>query len=166
MQICRMLEEIGYDKYISIATDGILLEGHVDLPEKYQSGGLGSWDVEYWDRALVIANGIYQLDRGDTSKTALRGMLSYTGDLRKSIEKHRDDQKFVPNTKNRPITMFQGVRWNRYTKDDINRFKPIGRALSCNTETSKHWDEINSFGDLLHNRYTGKRYTVDEILDM
>ena len=162
-QIQRMLEEIGYDRYISIATDGILLEGHIELPEQYTKGGLGSWDVDYWDNALVLANGIYQLERPDKTKMALRGMLSFNGDLKKVIEKNRYKQSFVPNTKSRPLTMYQAMRWKKYTKDDMNRFMPIGRTLSCNAETSKRWKTLNDFDALLHANYTGVRYTVNEV---
>lgn len=163
MQICEMLEEVGYDRYITIATDGILLEGSIDLPAKYTKGGLGSWDVELWDNALVIANGIYELSRPDKTKSAMRGMLSYKGNIKHLIEKHRDETTFVPHTKERPITMYQGMVWHRYTRDDINRFVPIGRSLSCNTETSKKWAEIKTFDALLKNKYTGVRFSVHEL---
>lgn len=163
IQICEMLEHIGYDSYISIATDGILLEGHINLPDEYTKGGLGSWDVDYWDEAIVFANGIYQLSKGDKTKTALRGMLSFKGDLKAIVEKHKNDLAFVPNTKNRPITMYQGLFWHRYTRDSINRFVPIGRTLNANSDTSKHWNEVSCFGDLLKNRYVGRRFTVEEL---
>ena len=163
IDICEMLELIGYDTYISIATDGILFNGLISLPEQYTQGGLGSWDVETWDNALVIANGIYQLEREDKTKMALRGMLSYKGNLREVIEKHKYDSKFVPNTKNRPVTMYHAMKWHKYTRDSMNRFMPIGRTLSCNAETSKHWDVIESFEPLLSTQYRGKRFTVDEV---
>lgn len=164
IQICEMLEEIGYDKYISIATDGILLEGHVKLSDEYIKGGLGSWDVDHWDKAIVLANGIYQLEKvGKKPKIALRGMLSFKGDLINIIRKHKDETSFVPNTKERPITMYQGMFWHRYTKDSINRFVPIGRTLNANSDTSKHWDQISCFGDLLKHQYVGKRFTIKEL---
>ena len=163
VQICEMLEEIGYDVYITIATDGILLEGLIDLPKRYTTGGLGSWDVDHWDNALVIANGIYELSRPDKVKSAMRGMLSFTGNVKSLIEKHRDVAKFAPATKDRPLTMYQGMVWHRYTRDDINRFTPIGRSLSCNAETSKKWTQIKTFDSLLKNKYTGKRFTIQEL---
>ena len=166
MQICEMLEEIGYDTYISIATDGILIDGLVELPERYTQGGLGSWDVEVWDSALVIANGIYQLERPGKTKMALRGMLSYKGNLKEGIEKHKHESKFVPNTKSRPVTMYHAMNWHKYTRDSMNRFMPIGRTLSCNAETSKHWDVIETFEPLLSQKYKGKRFTVDEVAVM
>lgn len=162
-QIERMLEHIGYHRYITIATDGILMEGHITLPGQYTQGGLGSWDVEYWDNALVLANGIYQLERPGKTKMALRGMLTFKGNLKETIEKNRYKQSFVPNTRSRPVTMYHAMRWNKYTKDDMNRFKPIGRTLSCNAETSKRWKILDNFDALLHENYTGKRYTVDEV---
>jgi len=163
IQICEMLEEIGYDRYISIATDGILIEGFIELPHEYTRGGLGSWDVEHWDNALVIANGIYELSRPDKTKSALRGMLSFDGKIKPLIEKHKDVSSFAPSTKDRPLTMYQGMVWHRYTRDDINRFTPIGRSLSCNAETSKKWVQIESFDSLLHNKYTGERYSIQEL---
>ena len=164
IQICEMLEEIGYDTYISIATDGILLEGHIELPDRYLKGGLGSWDVEYWDKALVLANGVYHLERDpDKPKIATRGMLSFSGGLTDLVEANKDQISIIPSTKNRPVTMYQSISWKRYSKDDMNRFVPISRRLSCNSDTSKHWDGIATFEDLLKGNYTGKRFTIDEL---
>ena len=164
VQICEMLEEIGYDRYISIATDGILLEGFVELPERFLKTGLGSWDVEHWDKALVIANGIYQLEKkGKKPKIATRGMLSFKGDLVELITKNKDEISVIPATAHRPVTMYQAMRWKRYTKDDMNRFVAITRKLSCNTETSKKWGDIKTFNDLLQKNYTGTRFTIDEL---
>lgn len=163
IQISEMLEEVGYDRYITIATDGILIEGSIDLPERYTKGGLGSWDVDHWDNALVIANGIYELSTPDKTKSALRGMLSFDGKIKPLIEQHKDESSFAPATKDRPLTMYQGMIWHRYTRDDINRFTPIGRSLSCNAETSKKWVQIDSFDSLLHNSYTGERYSIREL---
>ena len=164
VQICEMLEEIGYDRYITIATDGILLEGFVEIPERFISQGLGSWDVTHWDSALVLSNGIYQLEKnGKDPKIATRGMLSFKGDLIDLIKKHRNEAQFTPNTKARPVTMFQSMRWKRYTKDDMNRFIPISRTLSCNADSSKHWEVIDSFEGLLYGNYTGMRFSIDEL---
>ena len=163
VQICEMLEEIGYDAYITIATDGILLEGFYNLPERYTTGGLGSWDVEHWDKAVVIGNGVYQLSRGDKQKIATRGMLSFNGDLIELITKHKDEPEFTPSTKQRPVTMYQSMRWKKYTKDDMNRFKDISRTLRCDSDTTKKWDEIPTFNSLLHEKFVGKRFTIDEI---
>lgn len=163
VQICEMLEEIGYDRYITIATDGILLEGNIDLPNRYTKGGLGSWDVDHWDKALVIANGIYELSQGDNVKSAMRGMLSFKGEMKPLVEKYKDQASFVPHTKDRPLTMYQGMVWHRYTRDDINRFVPIGRTLSCNAETSKKWTQIETFDSLLKNKYIGERFSIREL---
>ena len=164
IQICEMLEEIGYDSYISIATDGILLEGFVEVPERFIKSGLGSWDVTHWDKALVLANGIYQLEkRGKEPKIATRGMLSFKGDLKVLIMNNRFETSIIPNTARRPVTMYQAMRWKRYTKDDMNRFVSITRKLSCNTDSSKKWDDIQTFDDLLSRKYTGTRFTIDEL---
>lgn len=169
VQICELLEnEIGYDNYISIATDGILINGNITLPDKYTKKKLGSWDVEHWDKALVLANGIYRLEKDypylkGNYKQALRGMLSFKGNLLDILQKHRHKSFFTPATKNRPITMHQAMRWNRYIKDDMNRFIETGRKMRCDTDKSKKWPEISCFDDLLNNQYIGTRYTVDEI---
>lgn len=159
VQICEVLEELDlYDKYITIATDGILIEGHIDIPDKYTQGGLGSWDVEYWDSGIVVANGIYQLEKeGKKSKIAVRGMLSFDGDLKESIIKNKDKAGFYPAMKGRPLTMYQGMRYKKYSKDDINRFIVSGRLLNCESDISKSWIGINNFNDLLKNNFTGKR---------
>lgn len=171
IQICEMLEEIGYDKVISIATDGILLEGDVNLDDKYTQGGLGSWDVEHWDKgALVLANGIYYLEREHEDpnkrvKQAIRGLLTHAGGgLKADIIKHKDVSEYVPAWKYRPVTMYQAMRWTRYgDKDWINRFVLTGRKLSCNTDKNKRWGKIDTFNDLLENNFTGERFTVEEI---
>ena len=166
IQICEMLEELDlYDKYISIATDGILIEGNIDIPDKYTKGGLGSWDVEHWDSALVLANGIYQLDRKGKRKLALRGLLSYDNeegsmDLRELLKEHKDESGFYPTMKNRPITMFQAMRYSKYTKADINRFVPSGRMLNCDTDESKKWYGIKNFNDLLNGNFVGRRFKM------
>ena len=171
IQICEMLEKIGYDKVISIATDGILLEGNVTLDDKYTQGGLGSWDVEHWDKgALVLANGIYYLERDHENpqkrvKQAIRGLLTHVGgSLKADIIKHKNESEYVPTWKYRPVTMYQAMKWIRYRdRDWINRFVRTGRKLSCNTDKNKKWDEINIFNDLLENNYTGERFTVEEV---
>lgn len=164
IQICEMLEEIGYDQYITIATDGILLEGDVDLPERYTQGGLGSWDVNKWDSALVLSNGIYRLEKeGVKPKQGLRGMLSYKSDLRADLRANGAQQYFSPTSKARPITMHQGMKWGRYIRDDINRFVVTERRLQCNSDTTKHWKEISNFNELLDGQYTGQRFTIDQV---
>ena len=165
IQIARMLEEIGYDKYISIATDGILLEGHIDLPNQYIKGGLGSWDVDKGYDAIILSNGIYQykIEGKDKPKRGTRGLLSYKGDLLQDLKDHRNMSEFVPDMKRRPVTFFQSLYWKKFTKDDMNRFVMSGRKMGCNSDTSKKWKQVKSFGELLNHQYIGKRFTMKEM---
>ena len=153
------------DKVILIATDGILLDGKYDFGDLGK--GLGSWDVDEYPSALVFGNGIYQLGDGDTRKTRMRGITNdMSFQLKELAEKNKKEVSMIPLTKEKPVTLVMGIKHkNLYTKDDINVFKKRGRKISIETDTTKHWDGIETFGDLLKNKYVGKRFTIQELED-
>jgi hypothetical protein len=155
------------DKVISINADGILFNGDLDfsfLPSK----GLGSWDVTHHNSAIIITNGMYQLDDGDKRKTALRGItMDRKYDLRSLMQHKRSKSKIAPlRHKKRPVTLYMGLMYkNIYTPDDINVFKKRCRVLDVHADKTKIWDGINTFGDLLDNQYVGKRFNVNQLIE-
>ena len=157
------------DKYIMIATDGILIEGHHELD---LSKGLGGWDVEYYDEALILAAGIYQLNSKSGNKIAMRG-LNRQKDLKEEdhdlislIKEHKNETSFIPYLKEKPLGMAQAMNYiNIYTKEDINIWKERGRALNIDTDRKLKWFGINTFNDLLNNNFIGERFTVKELED-
>ena len=164
IQIMEMiLDEKLQDKLISIATDGILIDGKFTL--KNNTKGLGSWDTTYYDKCLMLGNGMYQLN-GEEQKTALRGVTNKRDyDLISLIQKSRNKTQIIPMAKKkRPVTLNMGINFiNIYTKDDINVFKTRNRIISIDSDKSKYWYGIEKFGDLLEDSYKPVRFTVDEL---
>ena len=50
------------------------------------------------------------------------------------------------------------------TKDDMNVFEYRDKAITCNSDKTKHWLGINTFKDLLDNHFKGIRFTIDNKL--
>jgi len=50
----------------------------------------------------------------------------------------------------KPITIFQGLKYKNYTYEDINIFKPIEKILDINGDTRRIWhDDFKNANDAL-----------------
>jgi hypothetical protein len=166
VQIMEMIIDNNlFDRVISIATDGINIQGKFTL--KNNTTGLGSWDTTYYNKCLMLGNGMYQLN-GEEQKTALRGVTNKRNyDLMSLLQKSRNKTEIIPmQHKKRPVTLNMGINFVKiYTKKDINVFKERNRIISINSDRSKHWYGIEKFGDLLDNNYKPVRFTIEELLE-
>lgn len=169
VQVADMVLSKGLeDLLIMVATDGALFDGHIEFTSEELGEGLGSWDVDYYDSALVLASGLYQLGKGEEIKTALRGInkdLKYN--LRALLEKHRNKNQIVPNSKERPVGLKMALNYvNIFTKEDINVFHQWVRKINLNTDKKLKWNNLNCFGDLLDGNFSGERFSVQELEDI
>jgi hypothetical protein len=153
------------DKLIMIATDGALFDGKIEFTDEERGFGLGSWDIDYYPSALVLASGIYQLGHKESIKTAMRGIIKNLGyDLRALLKKNTDKDIIIPNPKPRPVSMLQALNYvHIYTKEDINVFHDRVRKIRLNTDKKMKWGNLTTFGQLLEGNYRGKRFTVSEL---
>lgn len=174
------------NRRINTATDGSIFKGTFKLSQNEQIGGLGGWDIDHWDSGLIIGNGIYQLNRSPVNdnpgkrKTKLRSFEKNTEiDLIHFLRQHPKDSKIIPPLQNNsrhskginnitqrfnPVTLHMGTKWEKYTQDDINVFKPNRKIIDLNNDRTKKWPtELKTFDDLLNNEFVGKRYTLEEV---
>lgn len=148
---------------VEIATDGILLNKPLDIPE---SSKLGGWEVKEYSAGLIIGSGMHQLYYKDGSyDTYMRGITNKRDyDLMSKI-KAEGDKAEIPFTKTRPIQIGECISHiHALDLNDLNRFTPVTRSLNVNSDTKHHWNkEYSDFNDLLDNRTYAKPLNVSEL---
>jgi len=149
------------NKVINIATDGILINGIFDYST---SEKLGEWEVNYYDNALVLGNGMLQLTDKKGIHSKLRGITNKTNiDVRKLLTKNKDKESILFE-KIRPLKLGEMIAHNKIFKyEDLNQFIKFGRELKVNADKKRNWKQLSCFNELLDKQYEGKKWTVNEV---
>lgn len=150
------------NKVINIATDGILLEGNMNI---YSSEELGSWEVKHYDSAFIIGNGMLQLEKDGKVSSRLRGLTNKQNTDIKSILQHRrNSDKYLYLKNNKRIGLGEALIHIKKHPDikDLNTFVKMGRELKVNSDIKRNWPLLQNFGDLLDNKIEGKRWSIEE----
>jgi hypothetical protein len=148
-------------RVLNIATDGILLEGNINYPSNEL---LGEWEVNYYDEALIIGNGMLQLNDKKGAHSKLRGITNKTDlDIRALLYSMKDKKEYT-FTKRRPLHLGEMIAHNKIFKyEDLNKFISFGRKLDLNSDNKRDWPILDSFEQFLNGQFSGNRWTVEEI---
>jgi len=164
------------NKVIMISTDGLLVKNDDGFYSQAQDApGLGDWDVELYDGALVDMCGIYELYKdGKALKTKTRGFKIEQKDendkpisLRALFGLYRDEDKVkvyethrvtlgdVYHSHNGSVSVSK-----KYPSRKLNYIITKSKELSI-ADKRMRWDGINTFGDLLDRSYDAVLFDAD-----
>jgi hypothetical protein len=148
-------------KVLNIATDGILLEGNMNHSS---SELLGEWEVNHYDNALLIGNGMLQLEDSRGIHSKLRGITNKTDlNIKQLLHDHKNDSTYLFEKK-RPLHLGEMIVHNKKFKyEDLNRFITFGRTLDVNSDKKRNWPKLDNFKEFLDNKFRGIKWTVEEI---
>jgi len=123
-------------KVIGYATDSIQTQ-NAKIPTK---NALGKFTHEYTaNESVILMAGIRYTDK----KQKLRGFSKKDESgkelILKEILLQNLEKTLIPITISKPITIFQGLNYKKYTADDINIFKSITRELNINGDHRRIW---------------------------
>ena len=104
--------------------------------------------IRYMDKKQKVrgfANSIIKVDEeGEKIKEEL---------VLKDILKENPDKRVIEIMIEKPVTIFQGLTFNKYNKDDINVFKAETRFLDINGDVRRMWEsDFENAGEI----YEGK----------
>ena len=127
---------------IGFSTDSIL----TTKPIKNIGDKLGDFTFEYSARdSCILMSGVRYTDerqkiRGFGSKlqTSKRENKIYT--LKQVLEKNLNKSE-IPVYIEKPITIFQGLNYHKYTKVDINIFATTKKILDINGDNRRIWED-------------------------
>jgi len=172
--IDRVYSDNLVDKVIMISTDGLLVtnEDHY-YTESRSAEGLGGWDIDLYDGALVHMCGIYELYKnGKAVKTKTRGFKSKDEDdnpitLRSIFELNKDKEK-AKVTETHRVTLGDVFHSHgdtvsiskKYPLSTLNYIITRTKDLSIEDKRMK-WNGISTFGDLLNGSYNAVFYDVN-----
>ncbi len=160
----RAVIEAGYEnKMIYTATDGLLLEGDISLPNV--GDDLGQFEKTVFDRALVIGNGIYELERGGEKpeiKKRFRGYSKVSASLRQLIE-DRPWMRWLQLETEKVVTLGDIITHpKKYAPEDLNKFIREKKVCGIYIDSKRKWPEISMFGDLIGRKHRGIRIDINE----
>jgi hypothetical protein len=149
------------NKVLNIATDGILLEGNMNHPS---SEKLGEWEVNHYDSALIIGNGMLQLNDSKGIHSKLRGITNKTDvNIKQLLTDNKDKSEYLFEKK-RPLHLGEMLIHNKAFKyEDLNRFISFGRCMKVNADKKRNWPQLSNFNEFLNGQYKGKKWTIEEI---
>lgn len=144
------------DKVINVATDGVLLDGNIDIKS---SSDFGGFEVNHYPSAFVIGNGMLQIFTSRPDKpffSKARGIdKSGVLNLRQICEDNKDKGNVIPEKRLRPMHLGECIQHKKILSlKDLNRFKEVGRSLAIDSDSKRKWD-ISCFGDLIDQRHRG-----------
>jgi len=143
---CKLFEDFHEheDNIVMIATDSVTMDKPVPVKD---SGVLGGYKHYKPASGLVLANGIYQFDNGETGK---RGLLSDSDiDLFELCRGCAKDK--ITLTKTRPKSLREGLPFKSANPNSlINIFLPYERDISVNMDSKRVWiDDFKEFREAL-----------------
>ena len=135
---------------IGFATDAVLTTGtHVKT-----GSGLGDFELEYCAKeGVVLMAGVRYMDdsqkvRGFGGGFNLKDSLLANPTLR-----------VIPVRTSAPITLFQGLNYNKFNEDDINVFNPVLKELDINGDYRRIWaDDFVNCQDVLSRNISSAPY--------
>lgn len=132
---------------VGFATDSIqTLTPNIKTGKK-----LGDFELEYKAKeSVILMSGIRYTDK----KQKMRGFTKKDENgkelILKEILQNNPQKTKIPIYINKPITIFQGLNYKKYTADDINIFKSEKRYLDINGDFRRIWkDDFKSVSDAL-----------------
>jgi hypothetical protein len=151
---------------LSIATDGILLKNKHDL-SKCEGENIGEYEINKYEKVLLIGNGMLQLINGDKINTRMRGITeNHKFDILQQLIEHGKENTYK-NFKSRPLHLGESLlHSHKYPKEEnlLNCFVSFGRELKINADKKRKWKQLDNFNQLLNSQIKGKRYTVKELV--
>jgi hypothetical protein len=160
LQIADIANEY-YDSVIQIATDGIMLEEEIGLPI---SRKIGDWEVNRYDKVLVLGSGRYQAFNGEEYFTKLRGITGRRDyDLLRKCEENKD-KDVITYSRETPLPLFMVLAEAMFKPTQMNVFMSRNREIKLNSDDKRRWTRrYRNFGDLLKHPCDSKPYKVRQL---
>lgn len=150
LQLWNMGRKYG-KRGVSLATDGILIQGDVKEPT---SKALGAWGDDGSGEATILRSGIYSIgeklrQRGMMKTNAYKTPYGSYANLFDYI-KDQPHMKKYPVYNERPVHLKEAIKHHKkYTKEDINIWQEANIAFDLNTDVKRIFTETDITGQEL-----------------
>lgn len=140
------------ENIIGFSTDSIMTL----KPIKNVGNNLGDFTFEYNSKDnVVLLSGIRYTD----SKQKMRGFTNNL-DLKKILLDNPDKNQIVIDIP-KPVTLFQSIAFNKYSKDDMNVFIPEKKILDINGDRRRIWfDDFKNCKDVFDRYIESTPFTI------
>lgn len=127
---------------VGFSTDSVLTEKAID--KKFIDNSLGMFTHEYSARdSIVLMSGVRYIQKeNDNEIEYTQKMRGFSNDLnlKELLELNKEKDK-IPTHIYKPLTMFQGLKYNNLTKNDINVFSDTVKILDINGDMRRIWQD-------------------------
>ena len=123
---------------------------------------IGDFELEYIaGEGVVLMSGIRYMDKKQKVRGFANSIIKVDEEgekikeelVLKDILKENPDKRVIEIMIEKPVTIFQGLTFNKYNKDDINVFKAETRFLDINGDVRRMWEsDFENAGEI----YEGK----------
>ena len=152
---------------VCLATDGILVKGHISIPESQE---LGAFSQKEQGDALILRSGIYSIaddvkQRGLIKAERLKTPYGVFASIFDYLEAYPALSEY-PVFLHRPIHLREALRHTKsLSVSDVNRFKDLEMTFNLNSEVKRVFEKKNLTGkDLLESSIPSRPWDVSHLL--
>lgn len=126
---------------------------------------IGDFELEYVaGEGVVLMSGIRYMDKKQKVRGFANSIIKVDEEgekikeelVLKDILKENPDKRVIEIVIEKPVTIFQGLTFNKYNKDDINVFKAETRFLDINGDVRRMWEsDFKNAGEIYEGRNIG-----------